>query len=117
MQRPANRAVCNVLLLLGDDHRAQEVTANAANLVRRVDAEQTHLAGIGPDFAGHVARLVPIGLVRLDLLLEVASDHFAEHVVILVEDAPRANLEQRPISNPILRARTARQNAINGTTG
>ena len=87
MEGPANGAVGNVLLFLGDDHGAEEVAANAANLVGGVDAEETHFASFGPDFTRHVANLVPLGLVRLDSVLEEAADRLAEHVVIFVKNA------------------------------
>ena len=86
---PANGAVGDVLLFLGDDHGAEEVAADAANLVGGVDTEETHFTSFGPDFAGDVANLVPLRLVRLDSVLEEAADRLAEHVMIFVENAFR----------------------------
>ena len=84
---PANGAVGDVLLFLGDDHGAEEVATDAANLVGGVDTEETHFTSFGPDFAGDVANLVPLRLVRLDSVLEEAADRLAEHVMIFVENA------------------------------
>lgn len=92
MQAPSNRAVGNVLLLLGNDHGGEKIAAHAAQFVAAVHAQQAILAGQRPDFARHVTNLVPLHVDGLNLLLEKASNHLAEHVVILVEDWPRSDV-------------------------
>src|SRR3546814_567142 len=74
-------------LFLGEDHVVAEVVdARAAELLGDVEAEQTGLASLEPQVARHDAVLLPLVVVRGDLLLEEGACALAEGFVLGVED-------------------------------
>lgn len=75
--------------LLGEDGAVAEVVAAAASvLLRDGEAQQSRASGGEPGLAGDDAVLLPLLVVREDLLGQEGPDGLAERVVFLGEDLP-----------------------------
>src|SRR5262249_54680564 len=67
----------------------QEIAAAAAVLLRRRRQQEARLAGLGPDLARHLAVLLPLRVVGLDLARDEAAHAVAIGLVVGGEDRPR----------------------------
>ncbi|GGY37687.1 hypothetical protein GCM10010342_26140 [Streptomyces anulatus] len=75
--------------LLGEDGAVAEVVAAAAPvLLRDGETQQSRASGGEPGLAGDDAVLLPLLVVREDLLGQEGPDGLAEGVVLLGEDLP-----------------------------
>ena len=83
VEREAHAATADADDLLGDDAVVAEVLDPAAAvLLRDVGAEQALLAGLEPHLAGDDAGLLPLRVVRRDVLVAEGPDAVAEGFVL-----------------------------------
>ena len=87
--------------LLGEDRVVHVVAALAAVLLRVLEPEEAELAHAREQLARELPRLLPLGRVRADLLLDERAERLAQRLVLLGEGRDQSRLDAPSLRAPV----------------